>query len=348
MAPANCGSALILLIGSTVSLAEPVQFKTERFCVVGDTSRQYSLLGPKQSTAPERGYGLIVALAPGDGGTAHLPLLQRLYNEAIPDTYLLVQPIVAPSDAQAVTTDRFVSAVIWDVSNRFPVNSEHVFLLAWSTAGPAAYRLSAEIVAIKGTIIAMAPFDAAKFPGAERVRGKPYVLIHPRNDLVYPFEMAAQAEDNLRAQGARVQMLPSEGGHGWRTAVYPIVQQGIAWLENPAQPIATEPYAVRDQATAGGAVLPLRQTPQTQPSAQTQPSVLDQVIGVTRSAGTVRYIGPRDPLTHVPLWRPVPAPGSIAGPPPATDQTAEEQPPPRPAKPFTTLQPLGTRYQLRR
>ena len=120
-----------------------------------DENKRYFLVGPhKGVTAPKKGYGLLVVLPGGDGSADFHPFVKRIYKIAVPEGYVLAQPvavkwtekqqIVWPTDKNRVegmkfSTEEFVDAVIGDVGDRHKLDPERTFTLTWSSSGPAAY-----------------------------------------------------------------------------------------------------------------------------------------------------------------------------------------------------------------
>ena len=59
-----------------------------------DENKRYFLVGPqKGATAPKSGYGLLVVLPGGDGSADFHPFVKRIYKNAVPEGYLLAQPV---------------------------------------------------------------------------------------------------------------------------------------------------------------------------------------------------------------------------------------------------------------
>jgi len=48
---------------------------------------------PKDIKAPKKGYGLLVVLPGGSGMADFHPFIKRIYKHAIPEGYLLAQPV---------------------------------------------------------------------------------------------------------------------------------------------------------------------------------------------------------------------------------------------------------------
>jgi predicted esterase len=212
-----------------------------------DEHKRYFLIGPpKGAKAPKNGYGLLVVLPGGDGSADFHPFVKRVYKNAVPEGYVLAQPvavkwsdkqeIVWPTDKNRVegmkfTTEEFVEAVIKDVADRHPLDPGRAFTLAWSSGGPAAYAASLSNDKLTGSLIAMSVFKPDLLPPLERAKGHAYFLYHSPDDRVCPFRMAKQAAEELKKGGAAVKLATYEGGHGWRGNLYDDIREGVEWLE---------------------------------------------------------------------------------------------------------------------
>jgi predicted esterase len=218
-----------------------------------DKDKRYFLIGArKDAKAPKDGFGLVVIM-PGGGGTADfLPFVKRLHKNALPEGYLVAQPvaikwqddqnIVWPSakvkaDGMKFTTEEFIDAVIDDVAAKHKIDKSRVFTLSWSSSGPAAYATSLTSKKVTGSLVAMSVFNPKFLPPLDKAKGHAYYLYHSKADRVCPYRMAAQAEKELAKAGAKVKLAEYDGGHGWRGDVFGDVRDGIKWLEeNRAKP----------------------------------------------------------------------------------------------------------------
>lgn len=218
-----------------------------------DEHKRYFLVEPpKGAKAPKNGYGLIVVLPGGDGSADFHPFVKRIYKNAVPEGYVLAQPvavkwtdkqeIVWPTDKNRVegmkfTTEEFINAVIDDVAGKYKLDPERTFTLTWSSSGPAAYAASLTSGKITGSFIAMSVFDPDLLPALEKAKGRAYYLYHSPDDRVCPHRMAEQAEKDLKKSGATVKLTTYDGGHGWRGNLYADIKDGVQWLEkNHATP----------------------------------------------------------------------------------------------------------------
>ncbi len=212
-----------------------------------DESKRYFLIGPQKGVqAPKEGYGLVVVLPGGSGGADFHPFVKRIYKHALPEGYLVAQPvavkwteqqqIVWPTDKNRAeemkfSTEEFVDAVIHDVTRGHKVDPERVFTLSWSSSGPAAYAVSLTSQKVTGSFIAMSVFKPDLLPALQKAKGHGYFLYHSPDDRVCPFRMAEQSVKDLEKSGAIVKLLTYEGGHGWRAGLYDHIREGVEWLE---------------------------------------------------------------------------------------------------------------------
>jgi predicted esterase len=209
--------------------------------------KRYFLIEPSKSVeVPKKGYGLLVVLPGGDGSADFHPFIKRIYKNAVPEGYVLAQPvavqwtekqeIVWPTDKNRVegmkfSTEEFVDSVIKDVSGKYKLDPERVFTLTWSSSGPAAYAVSLTNPIVTGSFIAMSVFKPELLPPLEKAKGHAYYLYHSPDDRMCPFRMAEQAAKDLEKSGAAVKLATYEGGHGWRAGLYDHIRKGILWLE---------------------------------------------------------------------------------------------------------------------
>jgi predicted esterase len=212
-----------------------------------DKQKRYFLIGAaKDARAPKDGYGLVVILPGGAGGADFHPFVKRIYKNALPEGYLVAQPVALKwADEQVIvwptakskvegmkfSTEEFIDAVIDDVADRHKVDRGRVFTLTWSSSGPAAYAASLTSKKVTGSFIAMSVFKPDQLPDLAAAKGRGYYLYHSPDDRVCPYRMAEQAEKDLKKAGAEVKLVTYDGGHGWRGPLYDDIRDGIKWLE---------------------------------------------------------------------------------------------------------------------
>jgi predicted esterase len=219
-----------------------------------DTNKRYFLIGPaKDAKAPAKGYGLIVLLPGGPGSADFHPFVKRIYKNAVPEGYLVAQPVAAKWNAKQeivwptaknkdaveglkFTTEEFVDAVIDDVAAKHKLNADRVFTLTWSSSGPAAYAASLTNPKVRGSFVAMSVYKPDQLPKLDGAKGHAYYLYHSPDDRICPYRMAEQASKELDKAGAKVKLVDYDGGHGWRGPLYDNISTGIKWLEENATP----------------------------------------------------------------------------------------------------------------
>ena len=214
-----------------------------------DEHKRYLLAGPRKSEKePKNGFGLLVMLPGGTGEASFHPFVKRVYKNAVPDGFLVVQPvavkwtpeqeIVWPTEKAKVTgmkytTEDFVEAIVEETAKAKKIDPARVFTLTWSSSGPVAYQLSTRTKAlVKGSLIAMSVFRANELELA-RARNHAYYILHSPDDKVCPFRMAEEARDTLRQNGAKVAFATYLGGHGWQEDPFGNIRKGLEWLLDP-------------------------------------------------------------------------------------------------------------------
>ncbi len=232
---------------STVS---PVNYETARERTAGgDEKKRFFLLGPDATVAPpEEGYKLVIVIPGGDGGADFLPFVERIYDQVFDENYLVAELIAPrwdetqfdkivwptrdrPWPGMRFSTEDFVASVIDQIGEDYPVSSEGVFTLSWSSGGPAAYAISlASPSLVSGSFIAMSVFRPADLPSLDRGKGHAYFLYHSPADFI-PIRMARDAVAELSRSEARVKLMEYEGGHGWRGDVFKDIGRGFDWIE---------------------------------------------------------------------------------------------------------------------
>lgn len=217
-----------------------------------DAHKRYFLIGPaKNAKAPAAGFGLIVVM-PGGPGTADFhPFIKRIYKNAIPEGYIIAQPVAVQWNAEQeivwptakdkddikglkFTTEEFVDAVIADVGAKQKLNPARIFTLSWSSSGPAAYAVALSNPKVRGSFVAMSVFKPDRLPKLDGAKGHAFYLYHSPDDNICPYRMAEQAAKELDKAGAKAKLVDYDGGHGWRGPLYDNIGDGIKWLESNA------------------------------------------------------------------------------------------------------------------
>lgn len=129
------------------------------------------------------------------------------------------------------STERFVAAVIDEIEKDHKLDSRRIFILSWSSSGPAAYASSLQPdTRIAGSLVAMSVFKPNELPGLGPANEKAYYILHSPQDFI-PLRMAETARDVLVQAGAVTHLETYEGGHGWHGDVWGNIRRGIEWLE---------------------------------------------------------------------------------------------------------------------
>ena len=212
-----------------------------------DPLKRYFLIGKPAATNK-----LVVVLPGGDGGEDFNPFLRRVWKNALPPGYLMAQ-VVAPkwSDDQAsqlvwptkkvrwtgmkFSTEELVEAVIKDVAAKNAVDPSKVYVLAWSSGGPAAYAAAMNAPSVKGAFVAMSVYDAASLPSPSAARGRAFYLLQSPEDAVTRYVNATTAQKELSGAGAKVTLTDYKGGHGWTEDPFGHIRKGMEWLEANAK-----------------------------------------------------------------------------------------------------------------
>lgn len=242
---------LVVLVSQSVAADDLDAVRSKRYRLDDSRKLQYVLIGSKKPVkAPEDGYKLLVVLPGGDGSAEFSPFVKRIYLYGLSEEYLVVQLIapewnkkqrvVWPTDGlpergMKISTEKFIQQAVADVGKRTKVDSRHVFALAWSSGGPAAYAASmSEQTPLTGMFAAMSVFKEKKAATLKLANGKAYYILHSEADQVCPYWMARKASEVLAENGGKVKLQTYEGGHGWRGNVFGNISAGINWLEENA------------------------------------------------------------------------------------------------------------------
>src|SRR5215217_227700 len=149
--------------------------------VAGNDQQRYFLIGPDAAQKPPAsGYGLLLVLPGGDGGADFNAFVKRIWQNALPEGYLIAQLVAVPSDnpkqivwptakdvepKQKFKTEEFIAAIVKDVGAKQKIDDAKVFALGWSSGGPAVYAAAlAKETPLKGAFVAMSVFVPARLP----------------------------------------------------------------------------------------------------------------------------------------------------------------------------------------
>lgn len=229
---------------STKNIAhKPIEIK------VGQANGRYLYQAARTQPASGTGSGLLIVLPGGDGSADFFPFVKRIHANALSDEFALAQPLAKMwADDQVVvwptswrvtdtiqyTTEELVAAVVDHVAERTRIDRRRVYLLAWSSGGPAAYAtLMQPESPVVGGLIAMSVFKPDQLPDVANAKQRSFYLLHSPQDRVCPYWMAQTSSETLSKAGVRNILVDYEGGHGWRGDVFGNIRRGIEWLDKP-------------------------------------------------------------------------------------------------------------------
>jgi len=216
---------------------------------IGDDLGHYLGVPARNKEVPEDGYGLLVVLPGGDGSADFHPFVANIHANALGEDFVLAQPlakqwtddqvIVWPTSKAKVekvgyTTEKLIAAVIKDVGEKTKVDPKRVYLLGWSSSGPAVYAtLMKRNAPVAGGIAAMSIYKPGLLPKPAGAKGKSVYILHSPDDEICPYWMAEAGRDELTKAKVRTKMVEYVGGHGWRGDVFGNIKAGVDWLETP-------------------------------------------------------------------------------------------------------------------
>ena len=243
-----------------------IRRRAELHLLGDDPQRAYWLLCPAYIAPPTKldtaaipptrkhVFGLIVALADGAGNGEELTdFWQEAIQKSLKDGYFVALPIApkwsAHQPAGWVTqhtlgqvkearfpTETFLNDIVKDVSDRYPIDPNRLFLHGVGDGGLAAYACSlSSSTPFRGFYMLSSPFKTGQLPALTRAKGRRYLIQQSKDDKLAPYFQAAAAEELLRKQAAVVKLVVYKGQHGYKFSDSPWEQvaRAIAWLENP-------------------------------------------------------------------------------------------------------------------
>ena len=215
----------------------------------GDPYKRYILIGGRgDQPAPPKGYKVLLVLPGGPGSPDPHPFIKRIYRHVLSDEYLIAQIIAPEWDKQQArklvwptrtnphpsmkfTTEQFIDVVLDEIDQDYAIDKRHIFMLAWSSSGPATYATTLQPnTRVTGAFVAMSVFKPQTLPPIENTTGLAFYILHSPQDFI-PIKHAQAARDQLRAAGATTKLTTYQGGHGWGRNIYQKLRDGIRWLE---------------------------------------------------------------------------------------------------------------------
>jgi predicted esterase len=217
----------------------------------GNDDMRYFLIGAPAGGGVAKGKnkekpGLVLVLPGGNGNAEFLGFVKNIYKNVLAGRYLVAELVsvertagrhdIWPTRFGAVEgrefmTERFIAAVVDDVSARHDIDDSRVFTLSWSSGGPAAYAASLqEETPVRGAYVAMSVFTPRGLP-LDAAAGHAFFLDQSPQDKKCFFWHAVKAKEVLHRHGAATRLVSYEGGHGWFGDVFGRLRTGFEWLE---------------------------------------------------------------------------------------------------------------------
>ncbi len=177
----------------------------------------------------------------GNGSIEFQPFIESVSETALDGHYLVIELLAPPqvvwptagSRSRFATTEAAIEGILEKLSKKIAIDRSKVFALAWSSSDPAVYSsLLKESSPLSGAFIAMSVFKPNHYPSLGNASGKRIYLLHSPADTRCPYPMAQQAEKELKAAGATVQLTDYAGGHGWHGDVMTNIRTGMDWLSD--------------------------------------------------------------------------------------------------------------------
>jgi predicted esterase len=203
---------------------------------VEGVTRRYGLYVPP-SYQPARSYPLIICLhgAGFDGDT----YLER-WQPRLGERYLLACPSIEDGAWWTRDGEALVMAVFQEVTRRYHVDRDRVFLTGMSNGGLGTYLIGLNHTDQFAALIPMAgAFPRGFFPLFDNARQTPFYVIHGARDQVIPVQFSRGIVAYLKQEGIPVvyrehdQIHPLAGGHFFPKDELPPL---IAWLDAQRRP----------------------------------------------------------------------------------------------------------------
>ena len=233
------------ILVSLIFQSEPTEFNWRYKSTDLVKTGQYLFVGPAQPSAS--GNGLLIVLPGGDGSADFHPFVRNIHTNSLGKDFALAQPIakkwtskqviVWPTKGSKVkkmgyTTEQLIESVVADVAAKTKLDPKRVYVLAWSSGGPAAYAaLLQKDTALTGGILAMSVFKPDQLPSLSNGKDRRFYILHSKADKVCPYWMAKNAADMLSENGVPNKFVEYRGGHGWHGNVFGNIRNGMNWLE---------------------------------------------------------------------------------------------------------------------
>ena len=202
--------------------ADVADVPAQDLTVGGNLKMQYYLIGAAAgAAAPDEPYGLLVVLPGGDGSADFNPFLRRLHKHALGSHWLLAQAVAPqwddkqfdkavwptaglPYAGAKFTTEEFIEGIIADARARTKIDARRIFLLGWSSGGPACYAtMLRKKSPVTGAFIAMSVFKPGQMPVLANAKDKSVFCCNRRMTVSHPCGLPKMPKRRLAAAGAK-------------------------------------------------------------------------------------------------------------------------------------------------
>lgn len=237
----------VKFVESTSTRTDKNDIENEIEVKVGKGTGRYLFIPAKTKQTSSGGHALLIVLPGGNGSADFHPFVKRIHENALSEDFILAQPIArqwtknqrivwpiedSKTNAMKYTTEELVEAVIDDISKKQKLDSNRIYLLAWSSGGPAAYAtVLQKETQVSGAFIAMSVFKPKQLPDFANAKQRSIYLLHSPEDRICPYWMAKSAHDTFTKAEVQTNLVDYPGGHGWKGNVYSNIRQGIDWLQ---------------------------------------------------------------------------------------------------------------------
>jgi pimeloyl-ACP methyl ester carboxylesterase len=221
---------------------------------VNGTTRRFGLYVPP-TYQPDRGYPLIVCLhGAGFNGDTYL----ERWSPRLGERYLLACPSIADGAWWTRDGELLVMAVLDEVTRRYHVDLDRVFLTGMSNGGLGTYLIGLNHTDQFAALIPMAgAFPRSLYPLFDNAKRTPFYLIHGAHDQVIPVSFSRNIAAYLKQEGIPVvyreheQIHPMAGGHFFPKDELPALMD---WLDAQHRPSPSPALiVVRDRDHTGRA-----------------------------------------------------------------------------------------------
>lgn len=220
--------------------------KIEKKLIGGDPKKEMHYIRGGL-TPPEKGFKVAIVLPGGDGSADFKEFVRRIFFHCGEMNGFVFAQLVAPkwTEPQGIvwplennlgtdakfSTESFIREAIAEIGKSVTVDPEHVYVMGWSSGGPAAYGALLSLPEVRGAFVAMSVFKPVNYTGLQGAKGKRLYLYQSPDDKITAMRWAKDAESKLKDAGATVQLVEYAGGHGFQSGdVFGDLRKGFDWL----------------------------------------------------------------------------------------------------------------------